>query len=129
MIMDEPLVYEYAVIRYVPDVEREEFVNVGLLMMCKRRRWVKARVRLVAERLATFPAAHTTEEIELQLATFTRTAEGAPEAGPVGQLPAEERFRWLTAVKSACLQTSRPHPGLTNDLEATFERLFSTLVL
>ena len=127
--MDEPLVYEYAVIRYVPDIEREEFVNVGLVMMCKRRRWVRCEVHVDPERLKWLPGAHSPETIGNQLLTFTQTAEGGPKAGPVGDLPAEERFRWLTAVKSSCLQTSRPHPGLTTDPDADFDRLFRLLVL
>lgn len=126
--MDDSLVYEYAVIRYVPSVEREEFLNVGLVMMCKRRRWVRARIRVDRDRLAAFGAPHTPEEIEDQLRTFTQTAEGGVKAGPIGLLPAEERFRWLSAVKSSCLQTSRPHPGLTADPDATFEDLFERLV-
>lgn len=126
--MGERFVYEYAVIRYVPDIEREEFVNVGLVMMCKSRRWVRAQVKVVPERLAAVGAAHRLSDIERQLLTFTQTAEGKASAGPVGTFPPEERFRWLTAVKSSCLQTSRPHPGLTDDPEAEFARLFSRLV-
>ena len=115
-------VYEYAVIRYVPDVEREEFLNVGLLMMCKHRRWIRAQIELNEDRLARFDAPHPAAYISDQLRTFSHTD------GPIGQLPVEERFRWLSAVKSSCLQTSRPHPGLTDDPDATFEDLFTRLV-
>lgn len=120
--------YEYAVIRYVPDVEREEFVNVGLVMMCKRQGWLQVRLFIDGTRLTALRAPHTPEEIACQLRTFTLVAEGAPDGGPMAALPAEERFRWLTAVKSACLQTSRPHPGKTADLGAAFERLFTRYV-
>ena len=127
--MHDADLYEYAVLRYVPRVEREEFLNVGLLMMCKRRRWMRARIHLDDSRLAALAAPHTCAEIETQLRTFTATAQGGRMAGPLGDLPVEERFRWLTAVKSSCLQTSRPHPGLAGDLDAEFERLFAELVL
>lgn len=126
--MPDKDLYEYAVVRYVPDVEREEFVNVGLLMMCKRRRWIAVHVDVKPERLAHLRNIHPINEIERQLATFTATAQGLAESGPMGQLPVEERFRWLTAVKSACLQTSRPHAGLTTDLPATFQSLLTRLV-
>lgn len=127
--MHDKNLYEYAVIRYVPDIEREEFVNVGLLMMCKRRRWVGVDIHLDTERMSRLRAPHSLAEIERQLATFTATAKGLREAGPQGALPVEERFRWLTAVKSSCLQTSRPHPGITDDLDATFADLMRRLVL
>ncbi len=121
--------YEYAVIRYVPRVERGEFVNIGLIMMCKRRRWMRVAVHITPERLAVFDCPHTLAEIEAQLRTFHVVGSGSAEAGPMGELPVEERFRWLTAVKSACFQTSRPHPGHTDNLEKTFDHLFSELVL
>ena len=124
--MPERNLYEYAVIRYVPDVEREEFVNVGLAMMCKRRRWMRVEVKLPTARLGAFKCPHTLEEIEEQLRGFTRLTE--KRGHPFAEFPVEERFRWLTAQKSACLQTSRPHPGLTDDLDATFNRLFAQLV-
>lgn len=126
--MADTFLYEYAVIRYVPDMEREEFVNVGLLMMCKRRRWIAVETLVNPDRLALLRAPHTQAEIERQLGIFTVTARGGRPAGEMGELPVEERFRWLTAVKSASLQTSRPHPGRTDDLEATFRTLFDRLV-
>lgn len=121
--------YEYAVIRYVPRVEREEFLNIGLVMMCKRRRWMRARVSIDRIRLEAMRAPHSLQEIENQSRTFTELARGGRDAGILGENPVEERFRWLTAVKSSSLQTSRPHPGLTADLDAEFERLFGELVL
>ncbi|WP_295729881.1 DUF3037 domain-containing protein [uncultured Muribaculum sp.] len=126
--MHDKDLYEYAVIRYVPDVEREEFVNVGLLMMCKRRRWIRVRVDVDYGRVARLHDVHDCEEIEAQLGTFSATAAGVTSAGPMGELPVEERFRWLTAVKSASLQTSRPHPGFSENLDETFDRLFDRLV-
>lgn len=126
--MQEKDLYEYAVIRYVPDIEREEFCNVGLLMMCKRRRWLGVRIQVQPERLAALRVPHSIDDINRQLGTFSATAQGLKQAGTIGQLPVEERFRWLTAVKSSCLQTSRPHPGMTADLEGTFDGLFDRLV-
>lgn len=121
--------YEYAVVRYVPRIEREEFVNVGLIMMCKRRRWLRVGIHLDSDRLRSIKAVHTEEELKRQLSMFTIVGEGCKEGGPMAAMAAEERFRWLTAVKSSCIQTSRPHPGLTEDLDGTFEDLFAQLVL
>lgn len=127
-MMEEKHVYEYAVIRYVPRVEREEFINVGILMMCKRLKWIKAEIYLDPAKLAVFNCAHTIAEIEKQFDGFLKIASGNRTGGPMADLPVEERFRWLSAVKSACLATSRPHPGLTSDPEATFSRLFAEQV-
>lgn len=127
--MSEKHLYEYAVIRYVPRVEREEFVNIGLIMMCKRRRWLKVALNFDIRRIEAMRPSHTLEQIECQCSTFTALADGNPAAGQLAGQPVEERFRWLTAVKSACIQTSRPHPGLTGDLDATFKRLLEELVL
>ncbi|MDE6611880.1 MAG: DUF3037 domain-containing protein [Muribaculaceae bacterium] len=123
----EEHLYEYAVVRYVPRVEREEFVNVGLVMMCKRRRWVRARVCCDHDRLRALWPECDTETLECQLKSFDAIAAGKSKS-PVAALEAHERFRWLTAVRSACITTSRPHPGVTDNLDRTFNRLFAELV-
>lgn len=127
--MPEKHLYEYAVIRYVPRVEREEFVNVGLIMMCKRRRWARVELHVDPAKISIFDGALTVDDITRQLSAYRLIGEGHPSCGPMAALPVEERFRWLTAVKSCCITTSRPHPGFTSDLDATFDRLFTELVL
>ncbi|MDE6290856.1 MAG: DUF3037 domain-containing protein [Muribaculaceae bacterium] len=126
--MQEQNKYEYAILRYVPRVEREEFINVGLAMMCKQRRWIKAAVLLPEGKLRAMCPDTDREVLARQLQSFIDIAEGKREAGPVAQYPVEERFRWISAVKSSVIQTSRPHPGLCDDLDATFARLFTELV-
>lgn len=126
--MQERLLYEYAVLRYVPSVEREEFINVGLVMMCKRRRWIRLEVDIDESRLSAFGGCLTINTLRRQLDSFIEIAVGSREAGPIASYPVEERFRWISAMKSACLQVSRPHPGLTENLDATFTRLFARLV-
>lgn len=120
---EESLIFEYAVVRYVPCVEREEFVNVGLMMMCKRRRWFRSEFSLNQERLRAFDPEVDFQLLSRQLEMFSAAS------GALQELPVEERFRWFSAAKSAVIQTSRPHPGLTSDLDSTFVRLFQTLVL
>ena len=120
--------YEYAIVRYMPCAERGEFVNIGLVMMCKRRRWIRAAISIDPAKIAVFAPEADMEQIENQCDVFRQISDGRPADHPIASLPAEERFRWLTAVRSASIVTSRPHPGHCDDLEATFERLFSTLV-
>lgn len=127
--MQETQLYEYAVLRYVPSVEREEFVNVGLVMMCKRCRWLKIRVFINEKRVLAFLPEAPVAMLREQLVGFCKVASGERGSGPIGECPVEERFRWIAAAKSAIIQTSRPHPGITEDLECTFERLFEELVM
>lgn len=126
--MHDKHLYEYAVIRYVPRVEREEFINVGVIMMCKRRRWLRVELWIDERKMAVHDCELTRDELAQQLSAFTLIGEGQREGGSIASLEAEERFRWLTAVKSACVQTSRPHPGITYNLDATFARLMEELV-
>ena len=102
----EKIVYEYALLRYVPDIERGEFVNIGLMMMCKRYRWLKVHLNIDQRRIsALFPDADI-DMLTRQSRVFT--ADGVP----FRDLPVEERYRWLAAVKSAIIQTSPSHPGI-----------------
>lgn len=127
--MSDSHLFEYSIVRYVPSVERGEAVNIGLAMMCKRRRWMRLEFHLDHERLEALRAPHTPAEIEAQLEGMKLVAAGNPSDGRLAAMEPEERFRWLTAVRSASIQTSRPHPGTCADLDATFKRLFSELVM
>ena len=119
--------YEYSVIRYMPRVEREEFVNVGLVMMCKRRKWIRIAIHYDEKRIKALFGEEKCENVRQQLELFENVASGSDIYSQ--GMEVHERFRWLTAVRSACLTTSRPHPGRCSDLEETFSRLFSELVL
>ncbi len=123
----EKHLYEYAIVQFIPRVERQEAVNVGLVMMCKRRRWLRTRTVVDAGRLLAFAPDADLPLLEQQLESFAAVAAGKSRS-PIAQLETHERFRWLTAVRSACISTTRPHPGHTDDLEGTFDRLFSELV-
>lgn len=122
-------VYEYAVIRVVPRVEREEFLNVGIIVFCKFTRYIKVLYKLDTERLHSFSEDLDAEQLERNLVSFEKISRGAHDGGPIAQEEVPERFRWLTAVRSSVIQTSRPHPGLSSDLEKTAEALFRDLVL
>lgn len=127
---EQSFLYEYAVIRFVPDIEREEFFNIGLLMMSKRAKWIRLDYNIDINKIKTLSGSDMCADyLEDQLMQFKRVAEGVAEAGPMASISVEERFRWLSAVKSACIQTSRPHPGVTSDLEQTFNCIMQKMVL
>ncbi len=120
--------FEYAVIRIVPRVEREEFINVGVILFCPRQRFLQARIAMDEQRiLAVCPHANL-ELIRESLDSLKRISEGANDAGPIALLELPARFRWLTAVRSTIVQTSRPHPGLCEQAEKSLEELFVQLV-
>lgn len=121
--------YEYAVLRVVPRVEREEFINVGLIMFSKRAKFIKSRYVLDEKKLRLFSTELDMESLKNNLDSFDKVCGGKKEGGPIASLEIHERFRWLTAIRSSSIQTSRPHSGFSSDLEATFERLFTELVL
>lgn len=121
--------YEYAVIRFVPRVEREEFINVGLIMFSKRARFIKARYQVDEKKLCLFSSELDMDSLYASLKVFDRICSGTVGGGPIASMDIPERFRWLTAVRSSSIQTSRPHPGFSTDLEVTFEKLFAELVL
>lgn len=119
--------YEYAVVRYVPRVERGEYVNIGLVMMCKRRRWLRVAFSVSRDKVLALCPDADLDLLGEQLDAFASVGKG--DASAIGSLEAHERFRWLTAVRSACISTSRPHPGLCSDLDTTFDELFREQVL
>lgn len=127
--MQEPHLYEYAVVRVVPKVEREEFINVGLILFCKRQRYIRMEFTINEAKFNLFTSEIELSEVQTYLESFQNTARGTKLGGRIGQLETPERFRWLTAVRSSVLQTSRPHAGLCTELDQTFERLYQELVL
>jgi hypothetical protein len=113
----------------LPVVEREEFLNVGVILFSKKAKFIKVYYAINEERLQAFAGDLDLEQIKQNLQAFEKIAEGAKDGGPIAQLDIASRFRWLTAVRSSAIQTSRPHPGLCDDLDQTAKRLFEELVL
>ena len=126
--MQEDKIYEYAVIRLVPKVEREEFFNIGLIMFSKREKFIRVEFYLCPDKFKLIKSKLDYDDIIKNLESFKNIAEGKKEGGPIAILEIPDRFRWLTAVRSAVVQTSRPHPGKSKDLEKTFGKLFEELV-
>jgi hypothetical protein len=121
--------FEYAVLRVVPRVEREEFLNVGVILYCPAQGFLHVQSELNEARLLAFASAGLDiADLRERLRSFERICRGRAEGGPIGQLAVASRFRWLTAQRSTVVQTSAVHPGLCLDAGATLARLFAELV-
>jgi len=126
--MPEQHSFEYAVIRVVPKVEREEFMNVGVIIYCQSLSFLDAAFYLDELRLRALSPHLEMGEIKKHLAAFCEICKGGPAAGPIGRLDIGSRFRWLTATRSTVLQCSRVHPGLSEDPAVTLKDLHERLV-
>ncbi|HEX3802616.1 MAG TPA: DUF3037 domain-containing protein [Solirubrobacteraceae bacterium] len=124
-----PEPFQYAVLRLVPRVDREEFINVGAIVFCRSRRFLRARVALDPRRIESIAPGIDLETIREHLDARVRMAAGDLDAGPIAQLPQSERFHWLVAPSSTMLQTSSVHSGLCEDPEAVLDHLFQELVV
>lgn len=120
--------YDYAVIRVVPRVEREEFVNVGVILSCERTGFLDARVELDPPRLLALDPTLDLESLRRHLDAITAICRGGEQAGPIGRLPQRARFHWLTAKRSSIIQTSPVHMGKCGDVPAILEHLMDRMV-
>lgn len=127
--MQEKHLFEYAVIRIVPRVEREEFLNVGVILYCRQQGFLQTLITLDEARLRAFSAAADVAEIKSYLQAFEQIAAGNKAFGPIAQLDAAARFRWLTATRSTVIQTSKVHPGFCGDTHAALQKLHAEQVL
>jgi len=120
--------YDYAIVRVVPKVEREEFVNVGVIVSCSTTGFLAARIELDERRLLALDSTLDVESIRAHLATIPTICAGGAQAGPIGQLSQRERFHWLVAPRSTIVQTSPVHTGRCTDPGAVLEHLLDTMV-
>ena len=120
--------YDYAVIRVVPRVDREEFMNVGVIISCPAKDFLEARIEMDEVRLLAFAPGIDLEAVRAHLASIPRICAGGPNAGPIGQLSARERFHWLVAPRSTIIQTSPVHTGRCHDPANALQRLVETMV-
>lgn len=120
--------YDYAVFRVVPRVEREEFVNVGVIVSCPAKGFLEARIELDERRIAALDSTLDLESIRSHLATIPAICAGGEQAGPIGQLPQRERFHWLVAPRSTTIQVSAVHTGSCKDPTEVLEHLLNTMV-
>lgn len=120
--------FQYALLRVVPRLERGEAINAGVVLFCRRRSFLEARVRLGRERLAAIDPKADADAIERHLSSLAAIAAGEPGAGPIAALPQSERFSWLVAPSSTIVQPSPVHTGFCADPAAMLARLFDELV-
>jgi DUF3037 family protein len=126
--MHEKDLFEYAVIRVVPRVEREEFLNAGVVLYCARQKFLKMLHKIDVPRLKALCDECDVDSVNEHLQAFQRVCIGGSDAGSIGNLPIAERFRWLTATRSTVVQTSKVHPGFCEDAGETLKKLFTQLV-
>lgn len=127
--MQDKILYEYAVIRILPKVEREEFINAGIILYSKSARTLLVKTHFNLDKFNLYQTELCPKHVQLNLTSFELIASGAKNGGPISKMDIASRFRWMTAVRSSCIQTSRPHPGFSEDLQKTLDRLFEELVL
>lgn len=120
--------YDYAIIRVVPKVEREEFINVGVIVSCPARKFLEACIELDEQRLRALAPALEVESIWAHLAAIPAICAGGAQAGPIGQLSQRERFHWLVAARSTIIQTSPVHTGRCKNPATVLEHLLNTMV-
>lgn len=127
--MPELHLFEYAVLRIVPRVEREEFLNVGVVLYCNKGRFLRIKYLLDANKLNAFAPQLDLSEITKYIEAFDHICQAKPSSGAIGKLPVAERFRWLTATRSTVLQCSKVHPGLCHTPDEMLESIYAQMVL
>jgi hypothetical protein len=120
--------YDYAIVRVVPRVERGEFVNAGVILFCRTRRFLGARIALDAGRLTAIAPKIDITDVARHLAVIPLVCAGGDGAGPIGALAQAERFHWLVAPRSAMIQTSPVHSGLCDEPAAALDELLDAFV-
>jgi hypothetical protein len=126
--MFEQSAFDYAILRIVPQVEREEFINAGVLLLCRQRAFLGARFKLDSTRLHAMAPEVDLEAVQAHLDATRRLVEGNPDAGPLSEMSPAERFHWLTHPRSTTIQVSSVHSGLCEDPQAALDDLFARLV-
>jgi hypothetical protein len=126
--MHEKCTFDYAVIRVVPLVEREEFINVGIILSCPAQKFLEARIQPDWKRLKAFAPNLQKKTIRKYLEIIPKICNGDKNAGIIGQLKQRERFYWLTAQRSTIVQTSPIHTGFCTGADAMLENLLDKMV-
>ncbi len=126
--MRDHCLYDYAIIRVLPRVERDEFVNAGVIVSCPEKHFLEARLELDEARLLAIDPSAEIGTILQHLAAIPRVCAGGEGAGPIGRLSQRERFHWLVAPRSTVIQTSPVHTGYCSDPGALMERLLDAMV-
>jgi hypothetical protein len=120
--------FDYATIRFVPRVDREEFFNVGVILSCPEHKFLETRIHLDEDKLKCFAPRQEAATVRRYLDIIPKICAGEQSAGLIGRLPQRERFYWLTAQRSTVIQSSPVHTGFTSDAARSLARLFEKMV-
>ncbi len=127
--MQDRYTFEYAIIRVVPKVEREEFFNVGVILFCKRKKFLDIKYQISKDKLNAFAPEIELELLNEYLNAWKLICDGDASGGLIGEFELSDRFRWLAACRSTIIQSSKTHPGLCFEPEKELEDIFKTYVL
>jgi hypothetical protein len=123
-----PSAFQYAIVRVVPHVERGECVNAGVVLFCREKNFLAARVELDEARVRALAPDADIDAVRGHLDAICRIAAGDPAAGAIAALPQSERFHWLVAPSSTIIQCSPVHTGLSEDPGGELDRLLERMV-
>ncbi len=127
--MQDNHLFEYALIRLVPRVEREEFINVGVILYCRQKKYLECKILLDEKRAIALNPEVDVPDVRQNLLSIEKICRAEKDGGPIAKLDAASRFRWLTATRSTMIQSSKVHPGLCTNPDKLLEHLFETMVL
>ncbi|WP_416443179.1 DUF3037 domain-containing protein [Leeuwenhoekiella sp. A16] len=127
--MQDKVTFEYAIIRIVPKVEREEFFNVGVILFSKRKKFLGIKYHINPDKLQVFACEIELDILNNYLDAWKLICDGEPSGGKIGKLELSDRFRWLTACRSTIIQSSKTHPGVSDNPQKTLEDIFKKHVL
>ncbi len=127
--MEDKVIYEFAIIRLVPKVEREEFINIGVILLSKEKNFLEIKYKIEEERIKCFSDELDLDMVEQYLQAWKAVCLGGQEGGTIGGMDISSRFRWLVASRSTIIQSSQPHPGMCHDPERVLADIFDKYVL
>ena len=127
--MQNRVTYEFAVIRLVPKVEREEFINIGVIVFSKRKKYLDIKYSIDEQKINAFSDEIDINMVRKYLEAWQLICEGDPKGGSIGKMDVAFRFRWLVASRSTIIQSSKTHPGLCTDPQKVLEDIFVRYVL
>ena len=127
--MPNKCTFEYAIIRVVPKVEREEFFNVGVILFSKQKRFIDMKYHIDPNKFNAFSPEIDLDHLNEYLNAWKLVCQGEPAGGPIGKMDLPDRFRWLTSSRSTIIQSSKTHPGLCHDPEQELNDIFEKYVL
>lgn len=127
--MQDNVTFEYAIIRVVPRVEREEFFNVGVILFSKRKKFLDVKFQVDQKKLEVFTSDIDLAMVQSHLEAWRSICEGHPHGGTIGAFEQSDRFRWLASCRSTIIQSSKTHSGLCNNPQKELDAIFETFVL